>query len=137
MATKPSGLTLGGILLQQASTTREAERYKIHPAKPGPFHTASSRTSPAGARSPSGRCASCALRLSSPSSPSSSPPRQQMRSKFESTQYKKYHSQLGVGTAGPEFLLRSKALIFFEILFAFSYVMQTRIQRRLTRSLLV
>ena len=34
MATKPSGLTLGGILLQQASTTREAERYKIHPAKP-------------------------------------------------------------------------------------------------------
>ena len=24
------------ILLQQASTTREAERYKIHPAKPGP-----------------------------------------------------------------------------------------------------
>ena len=36
MATKPSCLTLGGILLQQASTTREAERYKIHPAKPGP-----------------------------------------------------------------------------------------------------
>ena len=31
MATKPSGLTLGGILFQQASTTREAERYKIHP----------------------------------------------------------------------------------------------------------
>ena len=26
----------GTKLLQQASTTREAERYKIHPAKPGP-----------------------------------------------------------------------------------------------------
>jgi hypothetical protein len=35
---------------------------------------------------------------------------------------KKYHPQ--VGTAGPEFLLRSKAQIFFEILFAFSYVIQ-------------
>jgi hypothetical protein len=63
----------------------------------------------------------------------SSSSQQRIWYKFESYSYQKTTPDAGDGWARisfPKFQVRRQ--LFFEILFAFSYVMQTRIQRRLT-----